>query len=262
VEELLAHPAVQAALAPFLSALVAAGLLRRSRFLGLAAAVAFGVVILLTVGYSFESLTAVRKMILIGFAGFLAMAALEWRGAQATPAIRLGLAAAAGGAAIWMLWRILQQQEPVHAVLRGAGAVVYIGALLGFSIRRGGSAIESAATAMVLGLAAGGLGVLAASALLAQVGIAVAAGSGQRAPAGWALVVPGALISGSLGLLAVFTGSLPWFCLLPTLAIPWAARLVQQDRHPPWLAAVLCALAALVPMLLAVGLAWLTAATS
>ena len=94
---------------------------------------------------------------------------------------------------------------------------------------------------------------MGASALLAQIGIAVAAGSGamllvlmfgrQRASAGWTLVIPAAVIAGLVGLLAVFTGSLPWFCLLPTLAIPWATRLVPVERHPPWLAAVLTALA-------------------
>ena len=58
MEELLANPAVQAGVAPFLSALVAAAALRRTRLLGVAVALAFALVIALTVGYAFEPLTA------------------------------------------------------------------------------------------------------------------------------------------------------------------------------------------------------------
>ena len=84
----------------------------------------------------------------------------------------------------------------------------------------------------------------------------------QRGPAGWTLVLPAATICGLVGLLAVFTGSLPWFCLLPTLAIPWAVRLARRESHAPWLAAVLTSLAGVVPLLLAVGLAWYTSGPS
>jgi hypothetical protein len=271
MEELLANPAVQAGAAPFLSALIAAAALRRTRLLGLAVAVAFALVIALTVGYSFEPLTASRKLVLAGLGTALALLALELPGVAPRPAVRAALAAAAAAAAVWMVWRVLLQQEPAKAVLYGLATAAYIAALLESSLRVGPDGVRAAGSSLMLGLAAGGLGLLGASALLAQIGIAVAAGGGavllilmlgrQRGPAGWTLVIPAAAIAGFAGLLAVFTGSLPWFCLLPTLAIPWATRLVPLER-PPWLAAVLTALAGLVPMLLAVGLAWFTAGAS
>jgi hypothetical protein len=145
-------------------------------------------------------------------------------------------------------------------------------ALLFESSLRVDDGVSAAATSLMLGLAAGALALLGASALLAQIGIAVGAGAGavllihmaglKRGPAGWTLVLPAATICSLVGLLAVFTGSLPWFCLLPTLAIPWAARLARRERDAPWLAAVLTSLAGVVPLLLAVGLAWYTSSQS
>ena len=67
---------------------------------------------------------------------------------------------------------------------------------------------------------------------MAQAGIAIGASAGavlliqmltgKPAPLGWTLALPANVVAGLVGLLAVFTGALPWYCLLPTLAIPWA----------------------------------------
>ena len=123
-----------------------------------------------------------------------------------------------------------------------------------------------------MGLGTGALALLGASGLLAQIGIAVGAAAGasllvqmlagQRAPPGAALSLLATVVAALAALLAVFTGSLPWFCLLPTLAAPWATRLVPAGERPVWLTAFLTALAALGPMFLAVGLAWFTAGAS
>jgi hypothetical protein len=272
MEELLANPAVQAGVAPFLTALAAAAALRRTRLLGLAVAVAFALVIALTVGYAFDPLTATRKLVLIGLGTALVVLALEMPGVPCTPAVRATLVAAVAAAAVWMVWRVLQLQEPVRAALYGLAAGAYIAVLLESGLRGSSDGTRAAATSLVLGLAAGALALLGASALLAQIGIAVAAGAGavlliqmvglQRGPTGWTLILPAAAVAGLVGLLAVFTGSLPWFCLLPMLAIPWATRLVRQEGRSPWLTALLTTLVGLVPLLLAVGLAWFTSGTS
>ena len=64
--EFLQNPAVQAGLAPFVVALILASLLLNSRFLGMAQAAGFIVVIALIMGFSFEALTATRKLVLVG----------------------------------------------------------------------------------------------------------------------------------------------------------------------------------------------------
>lgn len=66
MEQLLANPAIQAGVAPFLAALLVSTPLRRTRWMGAAISVGFPVVIALTFGFSFEALTSMRKLVLAG----------------------------------------------------------------------------------------------------------------------------------------------------------------------------------------------------
>jgi hypothetical protein len=65
VDDLLSHPAYQAAGLPFVVALVLAVLLRRSRQLGLPIAAAFACAVALTMGFGLESLTSLKKLVLV-----------------------------------------------------------------------------------------------------------------------------------------------------------------------------------------------------
>ena len=271
MDELLSNPAIQAGVAPLLVALCVAAVLHRTRLSGLAVVAAFATVIALTVGHSYEVLTAVRKLILVGLASGLVLAFLEWRGAAASAPTRRVLAAAAGAGAVWVVWRVLQQQDTAKAVVYGAAAALYAALLVEASVRAAPNVISAAAASLILGLAAGILAILGASALLGLMGVATAAGaaavllvqiiSSRRAPAGWTVALPGAVIAGLVGLLADFTGSLPWFCLLPTLAIPWATRLFAPSRHSVWVTAA-AAVAGVIPAGVAIGLAWFMSAST
>ncbi|MES1979860.1 MAG: hypothetical protein V4451_17615 [Pseudomonadota bacterium] len=272
MSELLNNPAVQAGVAPFVVALVVAVLLHRTRLLGLAIGAGFFMVIFLVLGFSFDSLTSVRKMILAGTAATILVLVLELTRVQASKAARAALAVLAAAAAVWVVLRVLQQKEAGPALLAGAAAALYLGALVESGNRAGDDSVRAASGALMLGLCSGGLALLGASASLAQVGIAIGASSGaalliqmltgKHAPTGWTLALPATVVAGLVGLLAVFTGSLPWYCLLPTLAIPYGPRVVPAGKWPVWLTAFLSALAALVPMLLAVAIAWFTAGSS
>lgn len=271
MDELLQNPAVQAGVAPFVAALVAAGLLMRTRFLGLAQIVGLTALVALAIGFSFESLTSTRKLVLVGLFTLFPLLLLELKDWSMRPVARSAVALLAGLAAVWVVLRVLQQKETATALLAGAASALYLAALVESTLRVGSDTVRGAATGLVLGLASGALALLGASALLAQVGIAVGAAAGatllvqmiasRRAPAGATLSLPASVVAGLVGLLAVFTGSLPWYCLLLTLAIPWAARLVPAGPRPVWLTAFLTALAAFIPLLLALGLAWFTAGT-
>jgi hypothetical protein len=266
MEELLANPAVQAAVAPFAVALVFSAALFRTRLLALAVVAAFATAVALTIGFSFESLTAVRKMILVGLATGLVVAVIELRGAPISAGLRAALSLAAGAAAVWVVWRVLQQMEVAKIALYGAAAALFAAALVESSLRAAVDVIGGAIASLVLALAAGALGILAASVLLGQLGIATAAGAGavlllqaialRRSPSGWTVALPGAVIAALVLLLAVLTASLPWYCLLPTLAIPWAARVLAPGRYGVWLTAGASGLAATVPAAVAVCLAW------
>lgn len=272
MDELLAHPAFQAGVAPFVVALAFASALRCNRMLGLSITAAFALVIALTVGYSFEPTTAMRKLVLVGLTTAVVIPILELGAIPASIPVRAMLAGAAAAAALWLFWRVLQQQDGARAALWGAGAAAYAALSVESSLQVREDDIRAAGSSLMLGLAVGVLAVLGASAVLGQVGIATAAGAGavllirvvgsSRRPSGWTMVLPAAVISALVGLLAVVTGSLPWFCLVPTLAIPWAIRLVANDRHSRPLTAALTLLAGLIPALLAAALAWFTAGTA
>lgn len=271
MDELLQNPAVQAGVAPFVTALVATGLLMRTRFLGLAQIVGFAALVALAIGFSFESLTSTRKLVLVGLFTFLPVLLLELKDWSMRPVARSAVALLAGLAAVWVVLRLLQQKETTDALLAGAASALYLAALVESTLRVGSDSVRGAATGLVLGLASGALALLGASALLAQVGIAVGAAAGATllvqmiagrcTPAGATLSLPASVVAGLVGLLAVFTGALPWYCLLPTLAIPWATRLVPVGSRPVWLTAFLTAIVAFIPLLLALGLAWFTAGT-
>lgn len=266
MNELLNNPAVQAGVAPFLAALVVAASLRRGRLLGLAVISAFFVLVALTIGFSFEALTAQRKLVALAIVVAALVPLMELAPAPTRKHLNVAIAAAAAIAGVWAVLRVLQQREAGVISLAGAAAGLYLAALVTSAQRAGDEPVAAAASSFGLGLANGALALLGASALLAQMGIAIAAGAGavllvltlgrQVKPGGWTLALPAAVTCGLIGLLAVFTGSLPWYCLLPVLGVPWAARLAPITGRPLWLGGALAVTAALVPALMAVTLAW------
>jgi len=270
MDEWLSHPAVQSGVAPFALALVAAILLRRSRWQGIAPGVAFAVAVALTVGFSFETLTAARKLMIIGIGAVVLDAALPLRTGRAWP-IRLAIAALAGAAAVWMLWRILLQSDAGAAVFHAAGAAAYAALAAASTVpaEAADEPIAASASSLAFGLGSGLLALFGASALLAQWGIAVAAGAAalllmqvvaRPAPYAPALALPAAVIASMIGLLSVFSGTLSWVCLLPLLAVPWAPR-VAGRVNARWLRALAGSIAASLPVVIAASLAWSAAAT-
>jgi hypothetical protein len=272
MNDLLANPAVQAAAAPFVLALVLAAGLHRTRLLVLAIAAAFVLAVGLTVGFSFEPLTATRKLVLAAIGAAIVATTLEIAGVSPSARLNAILAAAGAATSVWIAWRVLQQQDAPRLGIWAAGTAGYTALLIASGLRVGTDTIRACATSLVLGLTVAGLALLGASALLTQFGIAIAAGAGaalliqmvtsRRAPSGWTLALPASVVVAGIGVLSVLTGQLPWFCLVPMLAIPWATRLVRTDGRPLWLISFLTALVAAVPMLLAVAIAWFTAAAS
>ena len=273
MNELLENPVVQAGVAPFVLALIVAALLHRTRLIGLAIGAGFAAVIVMAIGFSFEPLTAVRKMVLSGAGACLLLLVLELLAVSRGIGIRIALALAEGAAGIWVILRVLQQQDTGPAMLAALGAAAYMAALVDGGNDAGTDPIGAAASSLMLGLGSGVLAWLGASAALAQIGIAIGAAAGgvlliqmvtgRRPPLGWTLALPASTTAGMVCLLSVFTASLPWYCLIPTLAIPWAPRLYPRGKSlPVWITAFLMASLALIPMLVAVALAWTTASAS
>ncbi|HSV36356.1 MAG TPA: hypothetical protein VLI46_12415 [Ramlibacter sp.] len=266
MEELLNNPAVQAGVLPFVAALVLAGLLRRTRHVGLAIAAAFLVAVGLTMGFGFESLTSVKKLVLAGAGAAVGGVLLEVIANKPRWPHRLALLAALALAVLWVLQRILMQREGAEAAIASVAAVAYGLAMLPGAERVSRDPVRASAAALVLALASGALALLGASAQLAQLGIALGAGAGAvllvqmlggaPSPVGWTLGLCAQVGAALIGLLAVFTGSLPWFCLLPLPLIAWAAAWAPAGSRPVWQRAFITAFIALIPALAAIALAW------
>lgn len=263
MNDLLNNPAVQAAAVPFAVALVLALLLARTRFL--AAAVASGMVVMLslTIGFSLEPLTSVRKMIVVVLGVSAGALALEAMRLELRKPVAAAVAIVCALPVVWILLRILEQKEVASAWMAGAGAVAYVLAMVGGALATSTNPVRAAVVGMCLGWGAGALAVLGASALLGQIGIAIGTACaavalvqmllGRRAPLGWTLAVPAAAGAALVAVLASATGETRWYRLLPLLLCAPAALLVPAEQRKPWQQAFLFGFAALVPVVLAIG---------
>lgn len=272
MDELLQNPAVQAGVAPFVVALAVAVALARTRFLGLAQVAGFLVLVALSIGFSFQSLTATRKLVLLGAASGLGVLAIE-----ALPDKRKLISWVVTGifalGTVWMLWRLLAQRELPAAALAGVLGAAFVAFLVASTLKVSqADPVAGSSAGLMLGLGMGALGVLGASAVLGSVAISVGASAGaallvqmlrgQPASVGSSIALPAATVAALAGVLASQSGSLPWYCLPPMLATPWATRLVPGALQATWLRAVAASALALIPMLIAIGLAWWAAANS
>lgn len=272
MQELLANPAVQAAALPFVVALVVAAVLLPARLVAWAIVAGLATCAALTIGLALEPLTSARKIVLCMIGAGVLVTVVEVTRRNDWP-IGAGLAVLAGAAGVWIAIRVLQQKESMPvAIGLGAAAAAYAAAWVAAGWRWSADSVRGSSIALAAGLGSGALALLGASASLAQMGIAVGASAGGAllvqllagrsfAP-GASIAVAGALAAALIGLLAVAAGSLSWYALVPMLAIPWAASLPRTEEGARWRSAILGSLAALVPVLLAVAVAWFTAAPS
>ncbi|MBC7438212.1 MAG: hypothetical protein H7332_19330 [Bdellovibrionales bacterium] len=263
MNELLNNPAVQAGVVPFLVALALAWPLSFTRFTALAAGVAFAATVALVIGFSFPPSTSMQKLVLVVLLGVALIIPFELSASRLGSArLRLLLAGAAGVGVLWVMSRLLLQQETLPALLAGGAAALYAALLVYAGSNAAPDPVPSAAAAWVLALGSGVLALLSASALLAQLGICMAAAAGAvllvlvfrglGVQASRTLALPAHLAAALIGPLAVATGSLPWYGLVPLLALPWAAGRFPMTGRAVWLRGLICSSMAFVPMLLAV----------
>ncbi len=285
MQELLTNPAIQAAGAPFVVALVVA--LALHRFLpggvGLAVIGGFLVAVLLTTGLTLQPLTATRKMIvcslalpfvavLLEFIAVMPQAVWLKRMLQALPALLLGVAA------LWIIWPVVQRQEGTAVWLMAAPVMLYAAAsiygtgALGRVQKQAFSA--QAASALVLAMGTGATTLIAASALYSQLAFAVSAATG-------AVIVVGLLGTAEklarLGVLTVYAAAVPvtllaaaatvyaqlpvlvLLCLVLAPLFAWLLLIKPVNRIKPqqrWLELIVACLWTSIPVLPAIWLAW------
>ena len=266
----LQNPAVQAGIVPFLVALVLGLLLARTRFLAAGVIAGLAVLLALTIGFALEPMTSVRKLILVTFGSGALALVLEAAGTTARRSVAGAVAVVAGLASVWIVLRVLQQKETGPALIAGAAAALFVIATVGALLECSTDPLRASVIGTCLGWGSGALAVLGASALLGQIGIALGTACaglalaqmlrGGPAPSGWTTALPAGLGAALVGVAAVATGELRWYFLLPLLLVPFAARLVPGGgTRRPWQHAFLAGFAALVPVIAAIGWAWMSA---
>src|SRR3989442_15151922 len=178
MQEMLANPAVQGGLAPFVAALIVAALLAPFRLGGLAVVAAFATAVYFIAGFTFEPLTATRKIIILGLAAPLAGIVIDFA-FRPTRLEAWVLALAGAAAAAWIFWPLLAQKGLERALLPGGIAVLATAWTVGFSHSRlAEDGVRAGAAGLALGAGAGGAAILGASLTYGLYAMAVAAGSG------------------------------------------------------------------------------------
>ena len=230
MNDLLANPAIQSGIIPFVIAIITAWGLRRMGWLwsGLGFAIAYYVSVYFAAGFQFTPLTSTRKILILGIIAIVVGLGVDFL--KQKPHFLSPIMFILGAAAMsWVIWPVAARQEGADFWMMLLPALVYAGWLTASSELLRSKADEGAMVALTLGLGTGISAMLGASALLGQLGIAIGAIAGgflillllkQDMQLGSNFTLPVGLLSGLLGIAAVVYASLPWYSLLPLLLIP------------------------------------------
>lgn len=265
MEALLANPAVQGGVAPFIAGLAVAIVLGRFNLAGLAVAAGFCACAYLLNGLAFEPLTATRKIILVTVAAAVVGVVVDGA-ARSARAGGTALALACGAAAIWVFWSALSQRPLQEAAASGALAAIVVAATVWLCHGLRDAPLRAGAAALGLGIGAGVAAILGASATYGLYGIAIGAGAGafllaqmvtnRKTTAGATLTLPAAVGSALFAAGAVLLAKLAWYALVPLVLVPLAARLPVPERAPVWLQSIVASSYALAAAAAAWALAW------
>lgn len=256
---------MQAAVAPLLVGLAVAALLFPLRLSGLAVAAGFLAAVVLIGNFSFSTLTATRKLVLVAAAAPLLGVVIDLAFKPTRPA-GVALGALFAVAALWVFWSVLAQQTFVHGLRVGAGVAALSLWTVAAALPLSGDPVRAGAAGVGLGLAVGIGAVLGASALLGQYGMALGAASGgflllvmllgRRVRAGASLILTCAVGAALLACAAVLLAKLPWIAAALLGLVPVAVRLPLPARVHPGIEAVIAVFYALVPAAGCWALAW------
>lgn len=266
MDELLANPAFQAAIAPFFAALVAGFLLKYAGWYwaGLAVMLGFYASVSLVTGFELTPLTSTRKVVVLGMIAVAAGLLLDLFNLKRQYLLPL-LASAGTAALLWVIWPPLMRMEGQSFWLYAAGGSAYVIWLMLSLESLRSRALRADAAAMTLSLGTGIAALIGASALLGQLGSALAAALGaflllsvmkKTLPVGFVMILPVTLLSGLIGMSGLVYAKLPWYSLPSLALIPLLARIPLPKRLPLW-GQALALLAATAPAAMgAIYMAW------
>jgi hypothetical protein len=265
-QDVLAHPAVQGGVAPFLVGLLVAGLAWPLRLAGLAPAAGFLAAVYLIGNFALEPLTATRRIVLLGMGapllGLLADFAFKPRRGSGVV-----LGALFGLASLWVFFTVLGQKPLPQALLHGAGVVGLVLVVVAATATLHADPVRAGAAGLGLGVGAGVGALLGASALLGQYGAALGAASGgfvlatmalgRRVAAGTVLTLTASVVAALLGAGAALLAAFPWYAALALALVPAAVRLPLPRNAHAAVQALLASTYSLAAAAAACVLAWM-----
>jgi hypothetical protein len=203
-------------------------------------------------------LTGTRKIILLVTASFIAAALLHWV-LRSDNLQRRFTTIISQVALLWVFWAVVGRMDSAAMVLFLVGTIslVLVSEHLFVRVIDKPAQLHGAGFSLLLGV--GLSATAAASALLGQLALALAAASGG-ALLGWVLsgnaskqqtrqsvaVLPYVMAPALLGVAAVIFARLPWYALIPLTAIPLVVGLVPQKSESRFVNALLASLPGLV----------------
>jgi hypothetical protein len=241
IEAWLNNPMFQSAVAPFAIAFIVALLLRPlgGWLAGLGFAAAFYTAVWMIVGFQFMPLTSTRKLLLAGAGAVVVGLLIELMPRFFDRLRPWVLGAGAAGVALWMIWPMVPRREGMELWLLVIPALAYAAWLVGGVDTLRDKPVATVIACLALGIGTGVSAVLGSSALLGQLGGAVAAAvgayalvfliRGEFAPRG-GFSVPVPLLAATIGIASVVFARLPWYSLLPLVLVPLLAHLPVPQR--------------------------------
>lgn len=270
MQELLAHPAVQAGVAPFAAGLVVSLVLGRLRLGGLAIAAGFAAAVYLIAGFEFTPLSTTRKILLVSLAAPVLGLALD--AAHSGRKVDWLVALLSTAVVPWVFHTVLGQKEAATAWASGGAVAALLAWLAGTLLMIKEDSQRAGAAALSLGLGIGACAVLGASTAFGQYGIALGAAAGgflllqcfaaTSGHAGATLAVSAAVITALLAGGTLLLASLPWTSMAALALVPLAVRLPMPGGAGPGMKSVLSGVYSIIPAALAAFLAWRATAAS
>lgn len=245
MDELLANPAIQGGVAPFLVALVIAGLFLRLNILaGLAIAAGFVTTVMLTTGIAFEPMTSTRKITLLVMVIPVLAIVLQLIDKYNDFTIKVFYTFAAA-AVLWVLWPVIKNNPSIEMLFLTLSYIAYAGWMMKMFMRMSEEpAIVASTAATGVGIAIGGAALIGASALLGQLGLALAAAGGaflliqlltkNAEDSGLTLTMTSAMIAALVLPAAIEYAQVPWIVLPIVAIIPLLAFYPFENENRVW----------------------------
>lgn len=270
MNEFMNNPIFQSALIPFAIALAAALLIRPKAWSGLGFILAYGVSVYVTIGFQILPFTSTRKILLFTALAVCLGIMLDLY-AKRRRFITWLIVALSIAAAVWLAWPLLKRADGTEWWILLLSTTVYAAILIPLFERLRNDTLRSATASLSLGMGTGISAILGASALLGQLGGAIAAAAGAytlvwlfskhlvlRSHYTLAIAVPAAFI----GLAAVLYAGMIWYALIPLALIPLTAYIPVKQQWNRFIQTVVVSLYSLIPAAVAIALTWHAAQSS